>query len=334
MGAAHARAYGQLPGVDVVGLVARREGPRTTLAAQLHIPATFADFDEAILATRPEAVCIATYPDTHERFCLGALRAGAHVFVEKPLAEDARAAERMVAAAREAGKALVVGYILRHHPTWQRFIALTGGLGRPLVMRITQNQPSSGEHWRRHRLLMQTASPLVDCAVHYVDVMAQMTGARVTHVHAVGARLTPELPPGMYNYGHLQLRFEDGSIGWYEAGWGPMMSEDAVLVRDVVGPEGAVTLTQRTSAGGAASTVFVRHHGALDAEGGFAQEDETLPVPDEPTFDELCRRQQQAFLRAIADGEDLRAHHAAAVDSLRIVLAADRSIREGVVVAL
>ena len=36
--------------------------------------------------------------------------------------------------------------------------------------------------------------------------------------------------------------FDDGSVGWYEAGWGPMMSEVAFFVKDVVGPKGAVSI--------------------------------------------------------------------------------------------
>ena len=34
------------------------------------------------------------------------------------------------------------------------------------------------------------------------------------------------------------MTFDDGSVGWYEAGWGPMMSETAFFVKDVIGPEG------------------------------------------------------------------------------------------------
>ena len=33
--------------------------------------------------------------------------------------------------------------------------------------------------------------------------------------------------------------FDDGSVGWYEAGWGPMMSETAFFVKDVIGPKGS-----------------------------------------------------------------------------------------------
>lgn len=43
------------------------------------------------------------------------------------------------------------------------------------------------------------------------------------------AKLSDDIPAWNYNYGQLQIRFEDGSVGWYEAGWGPMMSETAFL---------------------------------------------------------------------------------------------------------
>ena len=56
-----------------------------------------------------------------------------------------------------------------------------------------------------------------------------------------GAQLTDELPADKINYGHLQVTFEDGSVGWYEAGWGPMMSETA-FVKDVVGPQGSASI--------------------------------------------------------------------------------------------
>ena len=87
-------------------------------------------------------------------------------------------------------------------------------------------------------------SPIVDCGVHYVDVMCQMTGARPVRVSAIGARLTDDLQPGMYNYGHLHVAFDDGSVGWYEAGWGPMMSEVAFFVKDVIGPRGCVSIVK------------------------------------------------------------------------------------------
>ena len=42
-------------------------------------------------------------------------------------------------------------------------------------------------------------SPIVDCSVHYVDVMCMMTGAQPTRVQTIGARLSDEIAPDMYN---------------------------------------------------------------------------------------------------------------------------------------
>ena len=51
-------------------------------------------------------------------------------------------------------------------------------LGKPLVMRMNLNQQSSGAHWAVHKQLMQSIVAIVDCGVHYVDVMCQVTGAK------------------------------------------------------------------------------------------------------------------------------------------------------------
>ena len=61
-------------------------------------------------------------------------------------------------------------------------------------------------------------------------------------VRGMGLRLSDEIKPDMYNYGHLQVLFEDGSVGWYEAAWGPMISETAFFVKDVMSPNGAVSI--------------------------------------------------------------------------------------------
>ncbi|MGO7954838.1 gfo/Idh/MocA family oxidoreductase, partial [Rhizobium ruizarguesonis] len=46
----------------------------------------------------------------------------------------------------------------------------------------------------------------------------------------------------------LQVLFEDGSVGWYEAGWGPMISENAFFVKDVMSPQGAVSIVMDPNA--------------------------------------------------------------------------------------
>jgi predicted dehydrogenase len=179
--------------------------------------------------------------------------------------------------------------------------------------------------------------------VHYVDIWCQITASPPVSVHAVGARLASGLPDGMYNYGQLQLTFADGSVGWYEAGWGPMMSETAFFVKDVIGPLGSVSIVLAEGAAAARSDdinahtqtdQILLHHAALGANGEFARADERLSTAGEPTHDDLCEREQQFLLDAIDGDVDLSAHMLDAIKSLRIVLAADESVRTGRVVAL
>jgi predicted dehydrogenase len=167
MGSSHARAYHRLDGdFRIAGLVARGAASREQLAKQVGDPPTFADFEQAYAATRPDVVSINTYPDTHAAIARTALLGGSHVFCEKPLAETVAEAEQITALARQHRKKLVVGYILRVHPAWQRFIEVARTLGKPLVMRMNLNQQSRGKDWATHKALMNSMSPIVDCGVH------------------------------------------------------------------------------------------------------------------------------------------------------------------------
>jgi predicted dehydrogenase len=271
------------------------------------------------------------------------MEAGAHVFVEKPLADTVEDAQRVVDTAMRTGRKLVIGYILRHHPSWIKFIEIARTLGTPHVFRMNLNQQSSGAAWDAHKRLLQSLSPIVDCGVHYVDVMCQITKAKPVQVHGVGARLTEDMPEGMYNYGHLHVTFDDGSVGWYEAGWGPMMSETAYFVKDVIGPKGSVSIVMAETVGDIRSddinahtktNQILLHHAALKADGSFERSDERISTTDEPDHDGLCEREQRYLLRAIQENIDLTDHMNDAVRSLRIVLAADEAVRTGKVVTL
>jgi predicted dehydrogenase len=344
MGSSHARAYHKLEEFEIIGIVTRSPESRGALNKELGGGyAEFGDFHEALAETRPDAVSISTYPDTHGPYAEAAFAAGAHVFIEKPLAETVAEAESIVAKARESGKKLVIGYILRVHPSWIRFIEIARTLGKPLVMRMNLNQQSSGSAWETHRNLISSISPIVDCGVHYVDVMCQMTRSRPVRVSGLGARLTDDIPEDKINYGHLQVAFEDGSVGWYEAGWGPMMSEMAFFVKDVVGPKGCVTIEAKDAGSKGASadvdahskTEALRiHHSEIDENKEFTKEDEWIDMNDEPDHDELCFREQEYFLKAIQEDLDLGDHMEDALNSMRIVAAADESYRTGKTVEL
>lgn len=337
MGRSHALAYEANPGFRIAALVNRSD---VVLPAALERYRVSRSFEETLREERPDLVCIATYSDSHADYAVKAMEAGSHVFVEKPVAATVADAERVVAAARANGRKLVVGYILRHHPSWMRLIAEARRLGGPYVFRMNLNQQSSGAAWQTHRQLMGTTSPIVDCGVHYIDVMCQITDARPVEVRGMGLRLSDEIDPAMYNYGHLQVLFADGSVGWYEAGWGPMMSEAAYFVKDVISPRGSVSIVMEEAGRSDdidmhTKTSRIRiHHAETGAEGRFARPDDWLSMKDEPGHQELCDREQAFVLRAIREDMDLTRHMDDAVRSLAVCLAADESVREGKAVRL
>lgn len=324
MGRSHALAYHANAAFEIVGLVNRSE---PTLPAELQGYPRFEDFRQALDALKPDLVAIATYSDSHADYAIAAMQAGAHVFVEKPLATTGEDADRVAAVARQTGRKVIVGYILRHHPSWQRLIAEARALGGPFVFRLNLNQQSSGPTWEVHRALMQTTPPIVDCGVHYVDVMCQITDAAPVEVRGMGLRLSDEITPGMYNYGHFQVLFADGSVGWYEAGWGPMMSDTAFFVKDVISPNGAVSIRMPESARSDdidthTKTSLLRVHRVGEA-------DEDLSMADEPGHQALCDREAAFVARAVTEDLDLGRHLADAVASLKVCLAADASVRSG-----
>jgi predicted dehydrogenase len=342
MGKSHARAYAAIDGFALAGLVTNRPEQRTDLANEFPQIPLYGNFDQALAALRPDVVSVNTYTQDHADLCLRAFAAGCHVFCEKPLAPTLEDAERVVAAAVAASRKLLIGYILRVHPSWTRFVEIGRTLGKPLVMRMNLNQQSSGHFWEVHKSLMLSTSPIVDCGVHYVDIMCLVTGARPVAVHALGARLSEEIAATMYNYGHLHIAFDDGSVGWYEAGWGPMMSETAFFVKDMIGPNGSVSIVSAESGnqdssdhdGHTRTSALRLHRSKLNGAGAFAAPDQLIVTEGEPDLQALCELEQRLLLDSIRTDANLASHHRDALNSLRIVFAADESVRTGKLVQL
>ncbi len=316
MGSAHAKAYNDISEFELVGLVSNTAKRRSPLSKELGGIAEFDNFEKALLETNPDVVSINTYTESHKDYAIKSLNHGAHIFIEKPLAET----------------------ILRYHPAWKKFIEISHSLGTPLVMRMNLNQQSSGEQWIIHKNLMNSTSPIVDCGVHYVDIMCQMTKSKPVYVNAVGARLTEEIDKKMYNYGHLQVVFEDGSVGWYESGWGPMISETAFFIKDVIGPKGSVSIVEPKNGDDISSSnidshtktnQLLIHYQDRSDDGKFKFEDKYVNTSNEPNHDELCKLEQEFLLQAIIKDLDLTTQLEAVINSMKIVLAADKSVKLG-----
>ncbi|KAH0533223.1 hypothetical protein TsFJ059_001815 [Trichoderma semiorbis] len=323
MGTSHLLAYHHNPMYKVIGIVSRSTQLPTGLREyeSLALPNL-----NAALSLKPDVVSINTHSDSHAEYAVASMEAGAHVFVEKPLATSVADAKRVVDTAKRTGKKLVIGYILRHHPSWVEFIRQARLLGPPFVMRMNLNQRSEGNAWNIHKRIMETTSPVVDCGVHYIDVMLQITDSRPVQVRGMGVRLSDEIDKDQVNYGHLQITFEDGSVGWYEAGWGPMISTTAFFIKDVMGPRGAVSIVMDSNTD--SSDVNAHTKTANIKVAPVNEKGTVISMKGEPGHDELCALEQEYLLESILEDRDLSKHMDDAVQSLAVVLAADKSMKE------
>jgi predicted dehydrogenase len=107
----HVEQVRAVGGAEVVAVCDREPLMAEQLAARMGIPATHSDVIEMITREKLDVVHIATPPDSHRALATLAMRAGAHVFLEKPVALDGAQTRDIVAVARETGRKLSVNYL-------------------------------------------------------------------------------------------------------------------------------------------------------------------------------------------------------------------------------
>ena len=199
------------------------------------------DATECICAEDVDIVILATYPSSHLALLKLCLQHKKHVICEKPIAktpEEGREFARLVK--ENPDVKVLVGYILRHNLTYQKVAQMiqNGAIGKPIIMRMVQNHHCM--EWSRYRRLLEETPPIVDCGVHYLDVMQWFTGATVTDMSGVGLRTEEDLPAGRYNYEMVNVKLSDGSVGFYEAGWTKTITADNT--KEFAGPLGSIRL--------------------------------------------------------------------------------------------
>jgi len=128
-----ARNFDRLPGAELAWICDGSEEALTRTAAGFPDARASTDMEEMLRDPELDAVVVATPVPTHAELAERVLAAGKHCFVEKPLAQSAADAERVVEVAREAGRTLMVGHLLEYHPGLDRLgeIAAAGELGDP-----------------------------------------------------------------------------------------------------------------------------------------------------------------------------------------------------------
>lgn len=209
------------------------------LAKKYGVPEYGTDYREYIRREETDIVIIATYVDTHLAIMRDCVAAGCHVLCEKPVAASREAGEQFFREAKEASAYVLIGHELRCNHSYQKIAQLIreGAIGKLRLIRIIQNHHAV--NWSRYQRLMQDCPPVLDCGVHYMDVMQWMSGEKIEAVSGAGCYLDPDAP--CPNYGTVQVRLTGGCMGMYESGWSRNLK--ACNQKEFIGDAGHIRLT-------------------------------------------------------------------------------------------
>ncbi len=229
IGRHHARVYAELDGVELVAIADRAAERRQSVARRYGVPA-YAEAEALLAEVRPEVVSVAVPTALHAPVTLAALEAGAHVLVEKPIADSVAGAEAMIGAAERLRKWLMVGHVERFNPAvlelQQRLAANELG---PIIKAHARRLSPFPAHVRDVGVVM-------DLATHELDILMHLLAQPVSRLYAeTGRNLHPHHEDMLLG----MLRFANGALGVLDVNW---LTPNKVRRLEITGPGGMFVL--------------------------------------------------------------------------------------------
>lgn len=228
-----------------------------------------ADTAAVIDDTQTAAVFIATRHDSHARYLLDSLRAGKHVFVEKPLALNMDQLEAISTAVRTAPGQVMVGFNRRFSPLVREVQRRFGTGPMSIIYRINAGAIAK-DSWIQDREL--GGGRIVGEACHFIDTMVFLTGALPVRVHAFAM----SDPDSLSDTVTINLQFANGSVGsvcYFANGPKRMRKEHIEVFKDgqcaVI--EDFRELTFHTARGAKRSKLFSQDKGQRPMVGEFIE---------------------------------------------------------------
>jgi len=284
------------------------------------------DYRQFINRPDIDFVTILTWPSSHAEIAVNSMKAGKHIFCEKPMAATLAQAAKMIECARRTGKKMLFGYVLRYNNSYRKIAEMIrhGKIGRPVIMRMSGAEHTiTPLHWDQDQSLIRDTSPVIDCGCHYVDAMRWFTGEEPLGVSGIGCRVEKETPKDKYDWGKIILKFSRGSVGFYEVGWGHQFR--SYNEKEFIGPKGRIRFIY------SCSRSEHQEEGDMIEYYSYPGKYETINVLGEhkPTS-----QQYKNLIAHIEQDKNCRPHWEDAYQSLRIVLAGHKAISQGIVVPL
>jgi predicted dehydrogenase len=219
LGQRHARVWTEVAGARLVAVADTSPERAGDVGELMRVPG-YTDLNELLAHEDVAAVSIATPDHGHLEPVLAALAAGKHVLVEKPLATDLDEARRMIAAARAAGRILMVNYSQRFVPEfhWAKRQIADGAIGRPTIVRSLKDDtiyvPTEMLSWASR------TSPIFFMTSHDLDLVHWYLEDRVEEVyaHEVSGVLRGR-GVDVHDGVEALIRFRGGAVATFHSSW-------------------------------------------------------------------------------------------------------------------
>ena len=226
--------------IQIVGVVDVDPQRAQSFANRYHAQSWNTQYESYLDRNDVDIVIIATYVNTHLKILKECLQKEKHVICEKPIGITLEEGSEFFYLVKASSCKVVVSHILRYNQTYIKVAELihAGVIGNIKVMRMVQNHHC--KDWERYKKLLLDCSPLVDCGVHYIDVMQWFADSKVIDVDAFGTVIDSDVPKGAYNYGVIHTRLQNGAIGYYEAGWSKNLPSSNI--KEFIGNKGRLSI--------------------------------------------------------------------------------------------
>ena len=208
--------------VELVAMADVAEAAMLRHRERFGIDGMYADWAEMLAKEDLDAVSVCTPNRLHEQPTIDALNAGCHVLCEKPLAHSAAAGERMLAAAGDTGRKLVIGFQYRYHPRTQflRRAFDDGEFGNILFGRVKALRRRGIPNWGVFgRKDLQGGGPLIDIGVHVLEMTHYTMGcpepvsASADMFTYIGDKPSDEIESMWKGWDHETYTVEDLAVG-------------------------------------------------------------------------------------------------------------------------
>ena len=322
--AVHLPTLSRLSGVRV-GALADPDVRRLDHARRLAPDAeAYGDYRELLQRSEVQAVVVTLPPALHAEAGIAVLTAGKHLYLEKPIATELAAADRLLATGRRRPLCAMIGFNYRFHPLHvdARRELRQGRIGEPVAARsIFSGGRGAPPEWKRIR--PTGGGALLDLGAHHFDLLPYLLGAPVREVQAsIRAVATED------DCAAVTMRLDNGVVvqSLFQLG---LPAEDRI---EVYGRAGTLVVDRLRSlhveiADGTATASRFGRLGRVVTQalrGPLLRVDALAPAR-EPSYEPALRY----FVDCIRTGRQPRPSLWDGRSSLAIVLAAEESARSG-----